>query len=179
MMRLTFSILLAISIALVGSLSSNAKQEQSDSKIGIINVQKVVMESKAGKEAREAFERDLGNKRAVLRVKEEDLKKLEAALKEQAVKLTPEERRKKEEEFAQGLKELQRLKQDLEDELKKKDRDLSSSMLKEIFEVTQKVGQEKQFTIILQSGPQIIYRDKTIDITDEVLKRYDSLHSKR
>jgi outer membrane protein len=146
-------VIVIAAVCLVAAFSSSAKPENSGAKIGLINIQKIVMESKAGKEARSAFEIELGGKRSILQVREQ--------------------------EVAKEVKELQRLKQDLEDDLKRKDRELSSKMLKDIFEVTQKVGQEKQFTIIMQSGPQIIYRDKAIDITDEVLKRYDSQYQKR
>jgi outer membrane protein len=172
-------VIVIAAVCLVAAFSSSAKPENSGAKIGLINIQKIVMESKAGKEARSAFEIELGGKRSILQVREQEVKKLEDELKGQTAKLAPEARREKEEKFAKEVKELQRLKQDLEDDLKRKDRELSSKMLKDIFEVTQKVGQEKQFTIIMQSGPQIIYRDKAIDITDEVLKRYDSQYQKR
>ena len=67
----------------------------------------------------------------------------------------------------------------MEDELKKKDAELTSKILKDVFGITKKMGEEKRYTLIMQAGPQVIYIDKTIDITDEVMKRYDEQYARR
>ena len=62
----------------------------------------------------------------------------------------------------------------MKDELKKKDNELTSKILKDVLDITKKVGGEKGYSLILQASQQIVYIDQAIDITDEVLKRYDS-----
>lgn len=144
-----------------------------DSKIGIINIQKIIVESKAGKEAKASFQRERDAKQGTLSVKDKEVKQLEDELKNKGPKMKAEDRRKKEETFAAQLKDLARLKQDLEDDLKKKDMDLTTKVVKDIFEIVQKVGKDGKYTVILQAGPPVIYIDNTIDITNEVLRQYD------
>ena len=154
------------------------KDTQNSSKIGLVNLQKIMVESKAGKEARAAFEKEVEGKRATLAAKEKEVSDLEQELKV-AVKLSVNARKVKEEALAIEVKELGRLKQDLEEDLKKRDNELTANILKDIFEITQKVGQERQYTAIMQAGPYFIYADKTADVTDEVIKRYDIQYGKK
>lgn len=143
-------------------------------KVGVINMQKVMMESKAGKEAKANFDKELESKRAIWSGKEKSVRAAEEDLKTGGAKMKAGARKEKEGKLAEEIKELRRMKQDIEDELKKKDNELTSKILKDILEVTRKVGDERGYSLVIQAGPQVVYTNKTVDITDEVLKRYDS-----
>ena len=156
-----------------------AKEAQPEGKIGLLNIQKVLAESKAGKEAKAVFEKELEGKRATLQAKEKDVRDMDTELRTGAAKLKSDVKKSKEEKLAAEMKELRRLGQDMEDELKKKDAELTSKILKDVFGITKKMGEEKRYTLIMQAGPQVIYIDKTTDITDEVMKRYDEQYARR
>lgn len=143
-------------------------------KIGLVNIQKIMMESRAGKEAKASFEREIESKRSVLSAKEKSTRAIEEDLKATGAKLKADARKAKEEKLAEEIKELRRMNQDMQDELKKKDTELTSKILKEIMEITRKVSEERGYSMVMQIGPQIVYAAKANDITDEVLKRYDS-----
>lgn len=147
---------------------------EAGSKIGIVNLQKILVESKAGKGAKAAFEKELEAKRAVFVSKEKSARAAEEDLKAGGAKLSAEARSAKESKLAEDVKELRRFSQDMEEELKKKDTDLTSAIMKEVFLITQKIGDEGKYSIILQASPQVMYLDKATDITDEVIRRYDS-----
>ena len=142
--------------------------------VGIINIQKILIESKSGKEAKAAFDKELEAKRAVLSAKEKVAIAIENDLKTNGAKMTADARKVKEGKLADEIKELRRVEQDTKDELKKKDNDLTSAILKDVLEITKKVGDERGYSLIMQASQQIVYIDNSIDITDEVLKRYDS-----
>lgn len=142
--------------------------------VGIINIQKILVESKSGKEAKAVFERELQSKSAMLASKEKNARAIEDELKTGAAKMKADVRKVKEEKLAEEIKDLRRMKQDMEEELKKKDNELTSGILKNVLELARKVGVERGYSLVLQAGPQMVYADKAIDITDEVLKRYDS-----
>ena len=149
-------------------------QETGKGMVGVINIQKVIVESKAGKEAKSAFDKELESKRAMLASKEKSTRAIEDDLKANGAKLKADARKVKEGKLAEEIKDLRRMKQDMEDDLKKKDNELTSKILKDILEITKNVGDERGYSLIIQAGPQIVYLDKTVDVTDEVLKRYDS-----
>ena len=178
-MRFKILIILIAFIFLFYGILFAAKEAQVGARIGLINIQKILMESKAGKETRASFEKEIEGKRAVLQTKEKEVKQLEDDLKAASAKLKADARKTKEENFTKELKELRRLKQDMEDELKKKDSELTSKILKEIFDITKKLGEERQYTVIMQAGPQVIYGERSADITDEVIKRYDNQYKGR
>ncbi|MFA6078654.1 MAG: OmpH family outer membrane protein [Candidatus Omnitrophota bacterium] len=144
-----------------------------DSNIAFINLPKIIMESKAGKEAKDSFSKDMEAKRLTLMVKEKETKVLEEEVKA-AAKAKPDVRKAKEEAFASEVKELGRLRQDMEAELKKMDQELASKLVKDIFEIARKIGEERGYTAILQVSPQTVYVNKSADITDEIIKIYDT-----
>ena len=179
MRKVKILIVLFTTMLFLCSAAQAAKESQSDTKIGLINIQKVLAESKAGKEAKAVFEKELEGRRATLQAKEKEVRAMETELRTGAAKLKSDVKKSKEENLAAETKELRRLGQDMEDELKKKDAELTSKILKDVFGITRKMGEEKRYTLIMQAGPQVIYIDKTIDITDEVMKRYDEQYARR
>jgi len=142
--------------------------------VGVINIQKILIESKSGKEAKAVFDKELEAKRAILTSKEKTAIAIENDLKANSAKMTADVRKTKEDKLAEEIKDLRRLEQDTKDELKKKDNELTSKVLKDVLEITKKVGDERGYSLIMQASQQIVYIDSSIDITDEVLKRYDS-----
>jgi len=168
--------ILAVAVSIVGCTLSGQDvfAAQEGAKIGVINVQKIVRESKAGKDALATFEKDMQAKRATLKAREEAAQKLEAEIKAGADKMQQADRQAKEESFMKEVRDLRRFRQDLEEELKKIDAELTQKVTREIVDVTRAVAAEQRYTVILQAGPQVVYVDKSADITDEVIKRYDS-----
>lgn len=142
--------------------------------VGVINIQKIIVESKSGKEAKAVFEKDLETKRAALLVKEKSARAIEDDLKANGAKMKADARKMKEDKLADGIKELRRMEQDVKEDLKKKDSELTSKILKDVLEIAKKVGVESGYSLILQVNQQMVYVGNSIDITNEVLKRYDS-----
>ena len=142
--------------------------------VGVINIQKIIVESKSGKEAKAAFDKDLEAKRVILVAKEKSARANEDDLKANIAKMKADVRKEKEEKLLEEIKDLRRMGQDIKEELAKKNKELISKILKDVVEITRKVSNERGYSLVLQAGPQVIYVDNSIDITDEVLKIYDS-----
>ncbi|MCX5679890.1 MAG: OmpH family outer membrane protein [Candidatus Omnitrophica bacterium] len=142
--------------------------------VGVINIQKILVESKSGKEAKAVFEKELEAKRVMFNAKEQGARTIENDLKSNGAKMDADARKAKESKLAEEIKGLRQMEQDIKEELKKKDGELTSGILKEVLEITKKVGAEREYSMVLQTSQQIVYLDNSIDITDEVLKRYDS-----
>lgn len=161
------------SIVLFSTLTFAAKESETV-KIGIFDMQKIIRESKAGKQAQAIFEKELAERRKTLQEKEQAVRTLEEGLK----KTPASKRREKEEEFSRQAKELKRLRQDLEEELKKKDAELASKLIKDVLEIAREIGQKERYTVIFQKGMDVVYVDRAVDITSKIMEKLDARSKK-
>jgi outer membrane protein len=142
-------------------------------KLGVIDTQKILRESKAAKAAQSVFMKELEAKRAVYQAKEKEIRLLEEELKSADQKMTAETRNKKAEKLAQEVKELKRLGADMEEELKKKEVELTRSLLSEIAQIVRTFSKKEHYTVIFEKS-SVIVADDAIDITDRIIKLYDA-----
>ncbi|MBE0426834.1 MAG: OmpH family outer membrane protein [Nitrospirae bacterium] len=141
-------------------------------KIGLIDVQKILNESDAGKKAKTDLESIIRSKQSIIDEKGRTIEKLKSELEKQASVLSAEAKKTKEDELEKFIKEYQRLVQDSQAEVKKKEAELTDAILKEVHEIVNKMGEEEGYSIIFEHG-MVLYSDKEMDITDAVLKKYN------
>ena len=75
---------------------------------------------------------------------------------------------------AQQVKELRCLKADLEEELKRKDAELTRKLLTEIRDVVEEYRKKNKITVIFEKRSVVAF-DGAIDITDKIIKLYDTV----
>ena len=143
-----------------------------DMKIAVIDTQKIMRESKAAEKARAVFLKDLKSKRDILNAKQKEVKEMEEELRADGKDMTPPVRKEKSESLAKELKELKRLRSDLEEELKKKDMELRRKILQEVLEIIKEYRKKEKYTIVLEKK-SIVDSDDAIDITDKIIRLYD------
>ncbi|MBA4349384.1 MAG: hypothetical protein C0415_05290 [Thermodesulfovibrio sp.] len=143
-------------------------------KVGIVDLFKVLNESETGKRAKTDLESLIKSKQAALEEKGKALEKLRAEMEKQASILSPEARKAKEDEMERLRRDSQRMIDDSNVELQKKQRDMEGAIIKEIIEVVNKIAQEEKYSLILEYGQAgVIFSDKPIDITDKAIKKYN------
>ena len=146
-------------------------------KFGAVDIQKVLNESETGKKAKSDLEVLIRSKQATIDEKGKAIEKMKADIEKQASVLSAEARKSKEDELEKQVREYQRLVQDSQAEIKKKEAEFTDSILKDIRDIIDKIGEEKGYTLIIEKG-MVIYSNKGIDITDVVLKKYDESKAK-
>ena len=154
-----------IVLALVWCTSSYAAE-----KVGYINLQRLVNESKMGKEAKADIQRMRKTKQAVLNKKLKDIIKLRDFINQKGDKLPARERRDKIELLQKMNKEYQRLVADAKEDIAREDRDLVAIILDKANDILKSVAKKKKYTIILKDPKTIGYLDPAVDITDLVVK---------
>ena len=142
-------------------------------KIGVIDTQKILRVSKAAKAAQSVFMKELEAKRAVYQAKEKEIKSLDDELKNQNIKLSAEIRKEKTEKLAQEVKEIKRLGTDMEEELKKKEVELTRKLLSEVAQIVRTFSKKERYTVIFEKS-SVIAADDAIDVTDRIIKLYDA-----
>jgi outer membrane protein len=145
-----------------------------DFKIGYIDFQKVLNESDAGKKAKADLEIIVKSKQTTIDEKGKTIEKSKADLEKQASVLSAEAKKSKEDELEKMLREYQRLVQDSQTEVKKKELELTDVIIKDIRQIVEKMGEEGGYTLIIErTGGMVLYSKKDIDLTDAVIKKYN------
>jgi outer membrane protein len=99
---------------------------------------------------------------------------MKADLEKQASVLSADAKKSKEEELEKLLREYQRLVQDSQTEVKKKELELTDAIIKDMRQIVDKIGEEGSYTLIMEkTGGMVLYATKDIDITETVIKRYN------
>jgi outer membrane protein len=143
-----------------------------DVKIGVIDTQRIMRESKAARNAMAMFSKDVEARRNTLNAKQKEIQTLQEEIKNKGKDMAGSVRKEKDDKISQEIKEFNRLKSDFEEELKKKDAELTQRLLKEIHEVVNEYRKKENYAIIHDKQTLVSY-DEAIDITDKIIKLYD------
>ena len=144
------------------------------SKIAYIDIQEVLMNSKAGLEAKGSLAKESEEKKKLLEEKDRDLKKLKEELDRKGSALSAEVRSRKETELSKKQDEFRELLSKMEGELQRKDYELTQRILKELEGIIEKLGKRGKYDLILEKNEgTVLYAPKDYDITDQLVKLYD------
>jgi outer membrane protein len=154
-------------------LSCSASYAQDKIKIGFIDIQRVISESQAGKQARDRFQAQVKKAESDIVKERQDLDRMKTDLEKKGPLLKEEERRNIEADFQKRSVNLQRRMSDYQQELQAKNNEMMSDILKDLEKIVDEVGKAEKFTLILERS-QILYSDQGIDITTKVIETYNS-----
>ena len=144
-------------------------------KVGYVDIQRVIKESKAGKRAKAAFEKEFMNKKSIIDRKQKALDELKKEFFSKAPVMDEEARKKMADDIERKEKELKRMRADFRDELQKRDFELTQKILSELEGVLNKFGKEHNYTLIVEKTEGgVVYASPETDVTDEVIKAYDA-----
>ena len=148
-----------------------------DFKIAIVDLQRALNESSSGKKAKEQFKGEFEKMQNGLKSEKETLDRLKDDLDKKSAVLNDDQRKTKMEDFERRRRDLRRKLEDADAELRKKDQELTGSILKDLAVVIQEIGEREGYTVILEnSSSSVLYGSKSIDITDSVIEAFDAKH---
>ncbi len=169
MYKKTLITILGITIAFVGL---QAQAEAQKVKIGYVDLQRTLNETKVGKAARKRLEVDKKKKQKALDKSQKDLQKSAKELEKQRTILKPAVLRKREAELQQKYVKLQETYMQLQQDLAKHEAKLVREIFTKASPVIQKIAKEKGYGMVLEKNESaVLYSDPSLDITDEVNKR--------
>ncbi len=144
-------------------------------KVGSVDLQRAAQESLAGQEAFGNLQSDFAKKKGTIERQQKEIKRLQEELNKQGLILTEESKKEKEEAYVKKLKNLQRYVDDSNEELQVKQRELTQQILIDLVKIVDKLGEEGQYTLIVERQQGVLYASESIDLTEEVKNRYDQL----
>jgi outer membrane protein len=147
-------------------------------KLGYIDMQRALNGSEAGKEAKEQLATKVKKFQDEINVKQEELKKLKDELEKQGMLLADAARASKEKDYQNKLKDFQRFTKDAQDELQGKDEEFTRKILEGMEKVIREYGRQNGYTFIFVKNESMLFVDEKSDLTEEVLKLYNSNRKK-
>lgn len=150
-----------------------------DLKIGIMNVQKIIVECEAGKAAKGRFDLKMKELQATFKAEEDALKELQAEIKKKSSAWSEEKKAEKVREFQKNGRELQAKTEDARFEMKKlQDKELEP-ILKALEEIVNKYGKDNKYTAIMDGKNGVVYFDESVDISDIIVKKLNGALAKK
>lgn len=147
-------------------------------KIGYVDLQKAIGNSQAGKNARKQFQAEVKKIEEDLLKEKQNLERLRSDIEKKGLLLKSDERRNMEKEFQRRVRDYNRVMKDSREELRQKEAELTSNMLKDLEKVVTTIGKQDKFTLILERS-QVLYTDQGVDITAKVIEIYDRRGDKK
>ncbi|MCI0423469.1 MAG: OmpH family outer membrane protein [Acidobacteria bacterium] len=157
-----------------------AAAQISTPKIGVMNVLRAIVECTEGKQANEDFQKKFEARREELSKKQKELEALQQQLRSQSGTLNDETRAALAKNADVKTTELQRSQEDSEKEFNELRNQIFNRIGSKLAPLVQQYAKEKNFTLVLDSSAQttqLSYIDPAIDITDDVIKRFDTLQA--
>ena len=149
-------------------------QAAQPTKIGYIDLQRVMLESERGKAAKKGLMEEADKLKKTLDQKQDEIQKLKDALERQTATITPEARADKEKQYQTKLKDYQRLAGDYENDLRQKDAETSQKILKDLEEIVKRLGDSEKYTLILErTQAGILFGSASNDITEKIIVLYN------
>jgi outer membrane protein len=145
----------------------------SQAKIGVVNSDKIMQESKRGKQALAKLDNMNKSKQDKIQSLQNEIVTLRKELGSPA--LNNDTRQNKSQQLEDKQINLQRLVNDTKTEMQREMQNELLAVNNDIMPIIQQIGKSKGFTLILDlNGSGVLYFDNSIDITADVIKEADA-----
>ena len=146
-----------------------------DLKIAVVDMQRALNDCEAGKKAKDQVKAKFERSQEALRHQREDLDKMKEDYDKKALVLREEERRNLEKDLENRSLEFKRKYEDFQRDLKRTDAELTSSIVEELYDIVREYGQQHGYSLVLEaSSGTLLYNDKAVDVTDEIVKIHNT-----
>jgi outer membrane protein len=146
-----------------------------DLRVGVVDMQRALEESKAGQEAQKQYQDEVKRAQTDIDAKKADLERRQQTYQKQKTSLNQKALEEKQEELIGLEKELKRSFQDQQDALRRKNNQLVGELIKKLRKVVDDYGKDSGYSLILEKGSQsVLFADNSVEITDAVIKRFNA-----
>lgn len=182
--RLLFSCLLAVAPALCVGVTARAKSADAGTgaalpKVGYIDMARALNEVEDGKQAKAKLKADFELKQKKLDKLQNDAREKQESFEKRVAMMKPEARQAKETELRQSLMEVQQTYMQLQQELVESEGAVTQEIRKKLQAVIDKVGDREEYFLILNTGENVLYNKRHMDMTDDVIREYNKQYGKK
>jgi len=144
-------------------------------KIAVVNPQRVISESQKGKAFIKELEAFAKKKDEVIKRKIAEFQQLQKEYRAKAASLSEDKAMEMQKKLSDMQIQIKRMQDDAQRELKLKQTKGFERFNKILQPIIEQIAKEKGIDLVMQLGPNgIVYFSPAIDITPEVIKRFDA-----
>jgi len=146
-----------------------------EGKIGVIDPQRILNETNAGKKAKDNLASFSKNRQALIELDEKELRRMEEDFVKQASVLSPTAKREREEQFRRRMQEYQQKVAELNREVQEKQKDVLESFRDKVEIVVAKVAKRLGLQVVVDKskGGPTIYHEEDLDISGPVIEEFN------
>lgn len=137
-------------------------------KVGVIDYARLLEESPQAKQVQEALRSEFGPRYQQLVTQEQALKTKGEKLQKDVATMTPDQRTKAEKDLRDGARELERKKQEWQDDSNAKRNDEMNKLQRSLIGEVRDYAKAQNYDVVIAEG--VIYATPAIDITGAVLQ---------
>jgi outer membrane protein len=147
-------------------------------KLAFVDVQGAILETRDGREAREAIEKEASKRRDEIMDKEKKFRGEIEAFQAQASVLSDSAKTAKQQEFAKRAEELQGARAGFEQEFREKEMKETQKILQKVVIIVEDLSKKNGYDMVFErSANALLYAARIDDITKEVVVEYNKRHS--
>lgn len=141
----------------------------SGTKVGYVDLQRTLNETKSGQKAKKRLEREKAKKQRELDQGQRQLQKFAEELEKQKMVLKPDVLRQREQELQQRYVKFQEKYMKLQQELASREAELVQDIFQKAAPVIQRIAKREGFTMVLEKNESaVLWAADALDITDLV-----------
>lgn len=139
-------------------------------KLGIVNMQKIIVKSEPGQDAMNKLQEKFKGAKDEMDQNKKELDAMRQAIQNQGVVLSQEAKEDKEIDYKRKVRDFQDMYRNYQRKIKQEEQKLSQPVIKTIVEVITDYGKKQNYTTITDAqGSGLIYADDSIDLTDTII----------
>ena len=169
MLKTQRKLILGLKLGLVIAVGFLATRPAYCLSVGIVDVQKVLEQSSAGKRIREILQKEVQARQELITKKQTDLKGKKENFDKNALMLNPDKKLEKQGQLEQEFMEFQKFVQQSDSEMQRRQVELMQPVLEDIKGRVQEIGAKDKYDIVLEKNSGVLYTKSAENITDRVI----------
>ena len=144
-------------------------------KIGVIDFQRILETSSAGKASQVEINKQGKAMEAELKKTQEELEESKKRIEREALVMTKEMREEKEREFRIKVNDFRMLEKKFKQEISDLNKRLVKRLQDDVFDLVEEIGKKEGYLLVVEKTEGgVVYAPTTIDITDKLIQLYNT-----
>ncbi len=142
-------------------------------KIGVIDLQRVLDQSSAGKKANAEIKKQGKKMETELKEKGAEIEELRERIEREALVMSKEMREEKERDIRIKINDFKSLERKFKQDMQVLNRKFTQQIHQESVELVQEIGKAEGYLLIIEKTV-VLYSPNTVDITDQLIQKYNA-----
>jgi outer membrane protein len=145
-----------------------------EAKYAFVDLQRALEETDDGKKAKAKLKADFDRKQKELDEKQEELKKMKDDLDKKSALMKPEALAGEQKKFQDRFVELQSIYARLQKDLAQKEQEATGGIFRKLQGVVGTIAEREKFAMVLEKNSAVVWGQPSLDITNEVIRMYNT-----